>query len=191
MKLIRNNNFSLYFLKRSGSLGLWLLWMSFSVNSMAQIHVSGNTVFTVKENTSIYMAGGASEITSVNVKKYKSATNRKTIVKKAKKDLNSLPMAKKDTAPEKRTGVLSFTSKQKEPSALFYSGKTTKAALVHSGNFGVKSFPPKKHTSKIIHTFLLDVDQQIKTSFADTLPKPQIHLEEHITRPPPYHSVRV
>lgn len=191
MKLIKNNNINYQFLVCHGKHCWLLLLMGFSLNSFAQIHVSGNTVFTVKENTGIYIVGGASEITSVNVKKYKSAAKRKPTIKKQKKDLNSLPMAKRDTALENRTGVLSFTSKQKAPSALFYSGRTTKAALVQSGNFIVKSFPPKKAYNNKLISFLPNVDSQIKTSFCRHFAKPQIHLEEHITRPPPCHSVRV
>lgn len=194
-----------------GNLGLWLLLMGLSMNAYAQIHVSDNTNVNVKEGTVFYFADKTftnldKETVKIYVGQNTKLTNfptdahveivyqeKKTQPKKAeeilqqkeKTKLPEQPIAKKDTEPEKKS-VLSFTSKGKMPSALFYSEKTAKAALVNTSNFIVKSFPSKKAYSNIIHTLLLNEDnQQIKTSFAGFLPQSQIHLEGKITRPPP------
>lgn len=165
----------------------WLLFfLVFYVNGTAQIHVSGNTVFTISENTIIYVADQQEEMPIV-VQKETPSKKSKQIAQQKKKIIKPLqpPIIKKDTEPEKKS-VLSFSSVPKTPSALLYSDKSIRIALLNSGNFVVKLFPPKKAKNNTIHTiFLNDNDQQMETSFAGTLPKPQNHLENQITRPPP------
>lgn len=219
MKLINNSNFNLLFLKLSGNFGLWLLLMSVSMNAYAQIHVSDNTTISVKKGTIVHVSDDIANDTIANVEKEKAkiyvgqSTQLKNFPthadieivyqekivqpKKAKQkiqpqektELPEQPVAKKDDEVENRIAVLSFDSKQKEQSTLFYSSKTMKAALVNSGSFLVKIFPPKKSFNNILHAFLLkDGNQQIKTSFVSILPKNQMHFEEQITRPPPFYQ---
>lgn len=216
MKLINNSNFNLLFPKLSGNFGLWLLWMGLSMSTYAQFHVSGNTIISFKEGTVLYVTDKISDETFKNIDEEKvkiyvgqntQLTNFPTdahveIVyqekesqpkkanetidrEKSKKTLQDTIITKNDTDDEKQS-VHSFSSQSKASDLLILSGEHLKAALVLSGNFLVKSFTSKKLYSNIIHTFLLNGnDQKIKTSIAVTLPIQQIHLARKITRPPP------
>lgn len=174
------------FISRSNCSLSILLLIVFSVNTFAQIHIAENTVLSIKENTVLYTADKTLE-TILDAEKKTGSKKQKVAAKNQKKSKKPLqpPIVEKDTEPEKEKSVLSFKSKGKVPSALFYSGKTTGVALINSGSFSIKIFPPKKPYNNTIHSFLLnDHDQEIRTSF-HILPKTQIHLEEQITRPPP------
>lgn len=193
-----------------------LLLIAFSVNGFAQIYVSDDTAISVIEGTFFHAIDENAEVSATSSQKervkiyitqntqvtnlltdslveivYLESENQpkrsKQIAQQKKKISKPLqsPMVKKDT-PSERKSVLSFVSGGKSPSALLYSGKTTRAAILNSGNFIVKLFPPKKTNNNIIHTFFLnDNNQKMETSFAGILPKPQNHLERKITRPPP------
>lgn len=186
MKPIKNNLF-LYFPFFVGKyLGL-LFFIVFSVRGIAQLHVSGNTVITIKENTVLHGADKISAAKILTTEKETQSKKSKKIAKHnsdAKKPLQS-PVISEDAKPEKRKSILTFSSIPKTPSALFYSGKTTKAALVQYTGFGLK-FPPKKIHDNIIHSFLLNNNQQINISSNEFLLKQQANLEGNITRPPPF-----
>lgn len=186
MKPIKNNSINSCFPCTVGKYNWLLFFIIFYVNGTAQIHISGNTVFTIAENTTIHVADQQEEMPII-VQKETPSKKSKQIAKQEKKSKKPLqpPIVIKDTGPEKKS-VLSFSSVPKTPSALLYSDKSIRIALLNSGNFVVKLFPPKKAKNNSIHTiFLNDNDQQMETSFAGTLPKPQNHLENQITRPPP------
>lgn len=166
--------------------------MVFSINSFAQLHISDSTVFSVRKNTVLYVVSQPSDTLPVIVKKEAQPKTEEQIAKQKKKreTPSQPPIVKKGTETENSESVLFFTSKHRKPVSLFYAGKTTKAALVNTGNFSVKIFPPKKIHNNTILSFLLNADdQKIGMPFKEgTLPKQQIHLEEHITRPPPFLS---
>lgn len=183
MKAIKNTGFNLF---PSGN-GWWLsmLWMFFSINGFAQFHVSDGAVLSIAENTILYVADETFEIPSAIQKE----SQPKKIAKHQKKINTPLqpPIVKKDTEPEKRIGVHSFTSKPKEPSALFYSGKTAKAALVQNTSSGAKSFSDGNAYNDTAHSFLLHVvETKIKVSSNGFLFSQQTDLEENTTRPPPF-----
>lgn len=189
MKPIKNIGFNL---SPSGN-GWWLsfmLLMFFSVNSFAQLHVSENTVLSVAENTILYVADEAPK-TTATIQKENRAERSKEIAKQQKKiNIPSQPpIVKEDTEPETGTSVLFFTSIPKAPSALFYSWKIIKAAIVNAVSFPVKIIPLKKSNNNINQLFLLSDDKShSKISFAEMLLKQQKYLKEYITRPPPYLS---
>lgn len=189
MKQLKNNNFNLF---PSGRSCLLLLLMVFSINSFAQIHVSKNTIFIVKENTTIYLAeNNIDSLLVANSKETQPERVKKIAVKhkKTRGKPQQPPMFNKDSGSAFRASVLSFTSRQQESDSFFYSGKRTKAALVNTGSFGVKSFPQKKAYNNVIHLILLiDSDEKVKSSFSGILISQQTHLEEYITRPPPFLS---
>lgn len=187
MKPIKNN-LCLYFPFFVGKyLGL-LFFIIFSVRAIAQLHVSGNTVITIKENTALYSAGEVYVAKILTAEKETQSKKSKKIAKhnsEAKKPLQS-PVISEDAKPGKRKSILTFSSIPKTPSTLFYSGKTTKAALVQNINLGTKFIPVKNSHNSIFHSFFLDVDQQINISSNDFLLTQQADLEGHITRPPPF-----
>lgn len=187
MKSIKNNP-SLSFPFFVGKYAVLLFFIVFSVKGIAQLHVSENTVITIKENTVVYGTDKISVAKILTAEKETKSKKSGKIAKHnsdAKKPLQS-PMISKDAKPEKRKSILTFSSIPKTPSALFYSGKTTKAALVQNISLRAKFFPLKNSHNSIFHSFLLDGDQQINISLNEFLLIQQANLEEYITRPPPF-----
>lgn len=219
MRFIKNSILNLFsYLSGSNwSLSILLL-IVFSVKTFAQIHVSDNTLLSIKEGTVFYVESEKTEITYANKEKAKIYITQNTKVtnlltdpsveivylknekppKKFKQIANQKktskpsqpPMVKKDTEPEKKSVL--FTSRGKSPaSSLFYAGSTSTIAFINTGNFSIKNFSQSKANNNSIHTFFLNDAQPISTAFTDVYLQHQIHLENQITRPPPCHSVRV
>lgn len=211
MKLTKIYNNNLNFLSLWKVCGLLLLLVGISSQSFGQIYVGENAVISVQEGTVIHISDdktNESQKAKIYVGKNTQLTNFPSdslveIVylakenqpetakaqipqKKPKKPLQP-PIIKEDTEPENRTGVLSFASGHKSPSALFYAGKTTKAALAQS-NHSVKLFQAKIQKENTSFTFISSDKLQIKENFLDSLRKSKLHLEDNITRPPPFLS---
>lgn len=209
MKLTKSINNNLWFPFLWKTYSLLLLLVGFSYQSFGQIHIGKNatlsiqegTVFHISENNEnqlqtakIYVEENAkiinfstdsiAEIVYVKKEKQTKKTKDATLQNKSEK-YSQPPMVKKDTESEKKS-VLSFVPKQTPPSSLFYSGKTTKAALIQNINLGTKFFPLKKSYNSIVHSFLLNNDPQISISSNEFLLRQQADLEGYITRPPPF-----
>lgn len=208
MKLTKSINNNLWFPFLWKTYSLLLLLVGFSYQSFGQIHIGKNatlsiqegTVFHISENNEnqlqkakIYVEENAkiinfstdsiAEIVYVKKEKQTKKNKEARLPNKSEKSLQP-PMVKKDTESEKKS-VLSFLPKPTTPLALFYSGKTTRAALVQNINLGTKFFPQKK-SYNIVHSFLLNNDLQISISSNEFLLTQQTILEGHITRPPPF-----
>lgn len=190
-----------------------LLLLVGGVKISAQIFVSENTVFKIKENTTLHI----SEITDKQTEREKvkiyisqntKITNlpsdslveivylkNKTFPKAKKKKIRKVntkplqPIYKEDTPPENSAGVLSLISKSNSPINFLYSVYATKAGLANnttSTSFKLKPF--NKLNLKIAHLYFLNIDtQKCRVSLLiQTYPQKQTFLEEPITRPPPF-----
>lgn len=182
MNLFDNNNYNFCFPKLSGNFLLWLFLISFSANSLAQFHISENTILSVKENTVLHVTDKAHETITAKVEK---DVKVKKNIKKSAKPLPP-PIKETDTEPENGADVLSFNSGPKTPSALLFAGRSSQLGLVQNISISFKSFPLKKSNNDIVYSFLLKDDEQIITSSNELLLLQQAELEGHITRPPPY-----
>jgi len=166
-----------------------------SVQEGTVIHISDNKTnepekakVYIGQNTQLTNFPSDSLVEIVYLAKENQSQKTKVLVthKKSKTPLQP-PIIKEDTEPENRTSVLSFASGHKPQSALFYAGKTTKAALVQSSH-SVKLFQAKIQKENTSFTFINSEKLQIKENFLDSLRKSQLHLEYNITRPPPFLS---
>lgn len=183
-----NNRFNLLLLnRRNWPLLLLLILIVFPVNGLAQISVSKNTIFIVKENTTIYMA--ESNFDSLSISRSGENQPKKIVSKKKKKRSKPQqpPMVNKDTELENRNSVLYFTSHNQEPDLFFHSCKKTKATLVNINSFAAKSFPQKKANNNMF-SLIFPNNKRGKYSFLIVSNSKQVLLEEHITRPPPFLS---
>lgn len=208
MELTKSSNNNLGFLSLWRTCSLLLLLVGISSQSFGQIHIGKNATLSIQEGTVFHISENSDEKSQtakiyveenakiinfstdsiaeiVYVKKEKQIKKAKdaTLQNKSEKSLQP-PMVKKDTESEKKS-VLSFVPKQTPPSSLFYSGRSTKAALVQNISLGAKFFPLKK-SHNIVHPFLWNDDRQINVSSNEFLLLQQADLEGHITRPPPF-----
>lgn len=210
MKLTKANNNNFRFPSLWKTYSLLLLLVGMSSQSFGQIYVGENATVSVQEGTNFHISENKTEefqtvkiyvgenakiinfpkdslIEIVYFKNEKQPQkSRETIAQnKPKKPLQPTKV-EMGTEPESRKSALSFNSIPKTPSALFYSGRATKAALVQNISFRAKFSPTKKSYNNTIHSFLLNDDQQIKTSSNEILLLQQANLEKYITRPPPF-----
>lgn len=185
MKLVNINSLKVPFPQFAGKHGWLIVLLAFSLNCFAQFHVSENTVFTVKENTILHITDSTSYKNVPNA--VASKTKRVAKHHKTAKKIVQPPVNKKEADPENQTSQLSFVPTSQAPSALFYAGKKSEAALGQNTGFVAKALLPKKSYSSIFPLILLNYDEkQLKISFVDFQLPTKRYLEEHITRPPPF-----
>lgn len=211
MKLTRNSNNNLGFLSLWKTFSLLLLLVGIALKSYGQIYVGNNAIVFVQKGTELHISEEKTNppqtvkiyieenahiinfpndtaIEIVYLKKQKPLQkNKKTSTRNSSAQPSPPPMIEKDIESENGTSVLSFNSIPRTPSGLFYSGQSTKAALVHNTNLGTKFFPQKKsYYNSNNHLFYLNDNNQIKFSSNDFLLSWQTGLKAHITRPPPF-----